>query len=726
MSTTAAGTPAVLPHTQSSARRIGRSVARLRRGIELALWLAAVAFAGAIVAGIAGSLLNLVHAGHPNLGSDALVYDDALQIYATHTLYQDPADGYVALLYPPLYPMLLAGLLHLRVWSGWGVVMSSFSGLALAGMVAAVAYRRVSVPQAKLLRIMEAAAIGFVGWWLVTTDPYPGTFENRPDALSWALALGGLLLVPRGLRGLRGSRGALVAAVALLSAAFWTKQPTVAAAIAAGAWALLAVALGVTTRRRAAGFLLALVVGNLVVLGLLNATSDGWASFYIFSLGKRHYWGEFTYREIFDRSWVVLWLPSAAAALMLAAGAFARGRRDRAVSRRAALAADADAQQLALLLSFLIVALPMETYLQRMQGGHENHLVGQLWGLALLVGLGWRWAGRRAATRIVAGSIVAGLGALGLGAGHAGVPVSAGMNHVPLVVDVHRVVDVSPALVALSRQYTVYDQWFSELGMHGRHVPTSFAACGLTAAGLAPTGLERDLATRRYDFVHKIYGFRQNDCSAFGLWEENYFWKLNALVDAGYEPSTTFPGLSERRPGAAAAAAALRLLRCFSPLRAGGALFRIGHGGGFWCQRSPTDPRIVLWETPASLSEVLTDGVVTTIEGALVITVPSGTTSTSVLAVRPGRSAWIARINAVNLRHSARVVVTTGPVHAAAARRALAAGARVKRFDAAVLKGARLSIVVMGGSRVRLDFSGMTIHAKDGILRGSVTRRGVR
>ncbi|MCW3021526.1 MAG: hypothetical protein JWR30_848 [Conexibacter sp.] len=723
MSTTAAGTPAVLPHTQSSAPRTRRSVARLRRGIELALWLAAVAFAGAIVAGIAGSLLNLVHAGHPNLGSDALVYDDALQIYATHTLYQDPADGYVALLYPPLYPMLLAGLLHLRVWSGWGVVMSSFSGLALAGMVAAVAYRRVSVPQAKLLRIMEAAAIGFVGWWLVTTDPYPGTFENRPDALSWALALGGLLLVPRGLR---GSRAALVAAVALLTAAFWTKQPTVAAAIAAGAWALLAVALGVTTRRRAAGFLLALVVGNLVVLGLLNATSDGWASFYIFSLGKRHYWGEFTYGEIFDRSWVILWLPSAAAALMLAAGAFARGRRDRAVSWRAALAADADAQQLALLLSFLIVALPMETYLQRMQGGHENHLVGQLWGLALLVGLGWRWAGRRAATRIVAGSIVAGLGALGLGAGHAGVPVSPGMDHVPLVVAVHRVVDVSPALVALSRHHTVYDQWFSDLGMRGRHVPTSFAACGLTAAALAPTGLERDLATRRYDFVHKIYGFRQNDCSAFGLWEENYFWKLNALVDAGYEPSTTFPGLSERRPGAAAAAAALRLLRCFSPLRAGGALFRIGHGGGFWCQRSPTDPRIVLWETPASLSEVLTDGVVTTIEGALVITVPSGTTSTSVLAVRPGRSAWIARINAVNLRHSARVVVTTGPVHAAAARRALAAGARVKRFDAAVLKGARLSIVVMGGSRVRLDFSGMTIHTKDGILRGAVTRRGLQ
>jgi hypothetical protein len=42
------------------------------------------------------------------------------------------------------------------------------------------------------------------------------------------------------------------------------------------------------------------------------------------------------------------------------------------------------------------------------------------------------------------------------------------------------------------------------------------------------------------------------------------------------------------------------------------------------------------------------------------------------------------------------------------------------------VQGARLSILATTGSDARLDFSGMTIHAKDGILRGAVTRRGLR
>jgi hypothetical protein len=94
--------------------------------------------------------------------------------------------------------------------------------------------------------------------------------------------------------------------------------------------------------------------------------------------------------------------------------------------------------------------------------------------------------------------------------------------------------------------------------------------------------------------------------------------------------------------------------------------------------------------------------------------------------VRPGRSIRITRIDAVNLHRPGSVVVTTGPVRGAAARRARAHGATVKRFDDAVVQGARLSILATTGSHARLDFSGMTIHAKDGILRGAVTRRGLR
>jgi hypothetical protein len=407
---------------------------------------------------------------------------------------------------------------------------------------------------------------------------------------------------------------------------------------------------------------------------------------------------------------------------MLAAGAVARRRRDRSVTRWHALAVDAEAQELTLLVLFLVVTVPLETYLQRMQGGHENHLVGQLWGLALVAGLGWRWAGRTVTTRIAAALAVAALALLGVTVGQARDLAAPGVNRVPKVVDVRHVVELSAGAVALARHHTIYDQWYSELGMRGEHVPTSFAACGLAAAGLPATGLERDLATRRYDFVNRFYGYRPQDCSAFGLWEENYFWKLKALIDAGYERSLRYPSLMERRPGGGAAAR--RLLACFAPLRAGGALFRIGHGGGFWCQRSPMNPRIVLQETPATLSEVLTDGVVTAIDGTLVVTIPRGTGSVQVSAVRPGRSTRITRIDAVELRHPGSVVVTTGPVNGVAARRAVASGATVKRFDAAVVKGARLSILATAGSHARLDFSGMIIHTKDGILRGAVTDRG--
>jgi hypothetical protein len=696
----------------------------LTRGhlVQLGLWAILIAFGVGVALGIGWSLEVLATETRPNLFSDYLAYDDALQMYSGHWMYQDPVDGFVGLLYPPLYPALWALLLNVGVWGGWGIVISSVSSVSLACMVGALAYRRSSVPDAKALRVAEAAAFGLVGWWLVTGNPYPGSFEPRPDALSWALGLGGMLLAPTGLR---GTRWALIAAVALISAGFWAKQPALAAGLAAGAWAVIAAAAGLVAWRRAVGFVAALVAVNLLVLALMNLATHGWAYFYIFTLGKRHYWGSFSYGKILLRTVQNLWLPAAFSAIVLAIGA--KARLSRSPVRPSALVVDREVQQLALLALLLTILVPLETYFQRMQGGHDNHLVGQTWGLMLVAAVGWRWAGHRERSRIAVGSVVAVLAVTGLLFGRSIPPADdhgpGTFSHVPQITAVRRFPDLEPAIAALGyRGGTIYSIFGSDLGMTGDYVPASFAACGLTAAGLSPVGLERDLANRLFSAVLPFDTLASKDCSAFGKWEENYFWKLQRLVAAGYrhEPRRSAQ-LLFRRPEDGAAAR--RLLGCFAPYRLGGVLFRIGHGGGFWCQAAPSSPRLVLGDVPPNvrLSEVLTDGVVTSILGSVVITLPTGLGAVTAIATRGARAWRVAEIHGYTPGHSQRFVLTTrAPVGSMAKD-----GAHVLHFSAQAVREARLSFYATAFSHARLDFSGVVIHTKDGYERGAVTRRGL-
>lgn len=686
--------------------------------VELALWMIVVAFGAAIALGILLSLWELIHLARPAPVFGYYVHDDALQMYMGHWPYQDPTVGYVGLLYPPLLTAVVAGLLHVQMWSGWNPVVLTLCEVALAGLVASVAYRRIGIPNAKALRVLEAVAFGLLARWLISNNPHMGPGGGNPDSAAWALGLGGLLLVPRGLK---GSRTALLWSIILLSAAFWTKQPALAAAMAATSWAVAAALLGVTTWRRAAGFVAALAVVNVVVFGILMAATRGWLFFYMYELGRRHNWDTRSYPWIIEHAWPFVRWQLAFAAPIIVAGAvgWARGRREVGDRRLRALATDQDAQTLTILLIFLAIVTPMETYFQRKQGADLEHLFGPLWGLMLVAALGWRCAGRTVRTRVGAGLVVGMFAVLGLSVGRA--PDES--SHLPDLVTVQHYFNMPK--IALPRGLLMYEKRYVDLGVRDGIVPPNYSVCDLTAAGLPATGFERELTARRWDVVSPI-GSWEDYCSGFGKWEERYFWKLNQVMYSGYGASAGIPRpLLVRLPGAAMDRAIRQLRHCFAPYRLAGVLFRIGHGGGFWCQKAWTVPRLSLGETPSQRSQILTDGTVTFVVGSLVITMPERVGEVQIGVTKPARDRVLAGFTAGELGRATSMVVTAGAVRGRAARAAIERGAKVMRIDPNAVRGGRLSIYATAGSAAAFDFSGMTLRTKDGILRGAVTRRGL-
>jgi hypothetical protein len=710
------------PTLDAPAQGLGR--VSVGRWLERALWLVVVAFGAAIGAGIVGTLWALVQLSHPSPTFGYLVFDDALQMYSGHWPWQDPATGYVGLLYPPGFTGVFAALLHLHMWSGWGSLLSILSSVVLAAIVAKTAYRREGAPSATVARVLEAAAVGLVGWWLVTCTPLPG-LDGRTDTTAWALALGGVLLVPRAVA---GSRGAMLAAVILLSLGFWTKQQAQGAVIVAVVWAVLAAVAGVVTWRRVAVLAASLAVVNLTILGVLYVTSDGWAYYYIFQMARDHFWDVAPLRPLAVAAWQIGWLPLAFMFVTLAAAVWANA--DRWPGWRArTLTESRGLQQFVLLLLFVISVTPVAIYSERHQGSADNQLIGPLWGVALLSALGWRLSGRRRGARIVTGLAVALLASLSLGFGHSAsgeIQQLTGMNRIRDMVTVTRFSEVPEELLAAARGHTLYDWLHGDLGMSGRHVPTSAIACDLTAAGLSPIALEHALAARRYDLVTLAPFASGPACSGFGKWEANYFWKLNTLIDAGYRsnPSRYPAEVLERRPGAAPLAAIRKLERCFAPYRLGGVLFRITVGGGFWCQSSPTDPRLTLGDIPDSASAVLTDGVVTSATGSIVITLPPGAGTAAVAMDQGQKLEAVGKLDSAEERER-RAVVTFGALRGAAARAAVRDGIAEQSVDPAKFNGKRLAILATANSGAQFDFSGMTLRTKGGVVRGAAARRGL-
>lgn len=278
--------PLLARHRQEPDQEIAVEQPAPRRSTSIADLLVSavlVLLAVPVVVRFAGMLSAIV--GTPVADTGDTVVIDAMALYLGEGIFQSPAEGYTSNLYTPLMPAVVSLLYQVELWRGWPLVLNALGTLGLACLAGALAYRRPAEDgRRRLLRLVEAAAMGALVWWLLTG--FISTVKgDRPDALSWALALPALLLLPAAAT---GRRSAGIGVVALLTAGFWTKQPVIAVSVAVAVALALGLATGIVRVRVAAALLGSLAAVNVLILGTLSVLTSGWAYTLNFGIGMEH------------------------------------------------------------------------------------------------------------------------------------------------------------------------------------------------------------------------------------------------------------------------------------------------------------------------------------------------------------------------------------------------------------------------------------------------------
>jgi hypothetical protein len=591
--------------------RLGGAVA-WRHAPRSLLIAAPLLFAVPVALGIVVSVVRLVGIRYPDLGWATTVNSDAEQLYLGHTLYQNPAHGYTGQIYTPLYPVIVSLFDHLYLWNGWPLLAVIAASVSLIVLAARIAYPPVG-PAPRSVRALGALGVGCIAYWCVASIKLPVLDEARADQLAWAFALFGLIAVAD--LGRSPSRRRVVLAVALLSAALWTKQTTVAVVAVAVAW-VAALALFSALDRKAAALFAATLCGvNLAILLVLNLLTHGWEFFINFEVATL----QTNEKPFASNLGAGLQCVALAAVFVmstwLAGAAWLYGRDRRRVSprpraRRVAdalrklLAAEDPTGRRALVLCLYVpVGFVSAAYFMRKQGTETNQLIGVVWAVGLFAAAGWRVAQRHAGTVAAAGGCVVLFFVL-VQLAPVREQAQAANVSIPQLEGAATWWALPPELLAYARNHTIYIAQYSDLNVPegGPLYPNYYNFADLLAAGTQPLYLVHALLNRRFDAVTYFPLNGNGYTSAGGKWEENYMWKLDEVITAGYAPSPGLPeGLLARRSGPDAAA---WMRDCFGPFAAGGAKFRIHRGGGFWCSFSPESLRLV--RAPVPQSEVVT------------------------------------------------------------------------------------------------------------------------
>ncbi len=700
--------------------------ARLRWS-QTAHALAPLLFGIPVAAGIAVTLVRALGVSHPDLGFTTAINSDAEAFFLGHTIYQDPADGYTGQLYTPLFPFLVSLLHHVTLWGGWVLLVNFAATFALVGLVAVLAYGDgcgASGPQ-RLLRLTGALGLGGVVWWLVSVLPLNLLYDGRADHTAWAFAFFGLFLLARGTAG--GSRPSLVAAAVLLSAAFWAKQPTLVASLAAAAWLVAAGALRVVDRRVALIWCAGLLALNLAVLGLLNLITGGWEIYFDFELAQKHpRFASFSpsMHELlrFAAPALVLLLALAAVAAWGARAGLRSRERGLRGYLRAALGGSRDARLVAMLVLTVVIGVPAGVYFRLKVGSDVNQYIGVLWAGGLLIAIAYRYCGNHPATAIAAAAAIALMFVVSQR------PTDTALGaRVPPVWKTAEYTEVPPVLTGYARHHLVYEQVQSDLNVkpQGSLYPNFYNFIDLLAAGRQPLYLVHALLNRRFDAVApfrfatpQISLFWEIYASGAGRRESNYFWKLNRVIGAGYAPAPGLPpGFLGRRPGPSRAP---WMRSCFGPFELAGVDFGIRAGGGFWCREGDA---LTLRDTPAPRSEVHSLDSVSRVTGALPVSVTGRTGSVEIrFHTGSGRSWSLAghvsrKALALTLSADGRPVgsaeVRPGPSGAELEFGAGPPGLRSEEGRVAVavpdLGGGDLSVTASRGSGARFDFANLKL-----------------
>jgi hypothetical protein len=582
-----------------------------------AVWLATPWLIGVPVAvGLAISLARVLESPWPDLGWAVAVSSDAGSFLLGHAPYGNPVHSYTGQLYTPFFPFAISVIDRVVFWEGWPLFLNILATVAGIGLVAWMALPDAGLGEsraARVLRVGGAIGIGALGWSLLFGLEANIVFQGRADHLAWVLALAGLIAWPRAVR---GSRRAAIASCALLTLAFWTKQSTLVAVVAAVVWSLAAMRGGGLGKRRLLELLLALVVVNGLIFGLLELTSDGWQRYIEFQLPGNYARptspGE-ALSELVRHGGLAL---LATAAMWVTVAVTLRGRVTATLGRERAEATAA----LAVLIPVAIVGA---VYFRGLQGAEDNQFLGVLWTLALLTGAAWRCTGATREGQLAASAVVAVLAASTFLPAHS--PLSLRRNAWIPKADVATV----PADVrAFARSHDVYNAFYSDLGVHDRRrVYQHYQALqDLLWGGRQPGRLLQDILGRRIEYVYEIpVGLD----SAGGRWEQNWFWKLDQVIALKYARAAGTPlliGASgapehawQRRPGPDPAP---WIDRCFGPYVLAGRSFRIAQGGGLWCLPRRGGQTISMRGTPAATTELRTVKPVAGMRGELDVALP--------------------------------------------------------------------------------------------------------
>lgn len=200
-----------------------RLVLPARRLIDRLLVYGATAAAVIFLADLVVSLVGICFLRHPwVLYSDNFVAD-AEAVATGHLQYGNPATQFVGFYYTPLFTFVVAGLLKLYWWEGWGQVLSMLAiAVSMAALIRMV-WATTSRPQSRVVTASVVVALSFGG-----LTAFPGLYEYGVDQLAWCLLVIAGTIIFRGLLSPAGlSHRQMLVAGLLLTGSVLSKQTTI-------------------------------------------------------------------------------------------------------------------------------------------------------------------------------------------------------------------------------------------------------------------------------------------------------------------------------------------------------------------------------------------------------------------------------------------------------------------------------------------------------------------
>ncbi len=593
-----------------------------RRQAPPGVWIvlgASAVFAGPALFDFLKNLWVLLGIRAPHLDWPQMVFCDALLAYRGDPLYANPALGPTSVTYNPGFPYLIGALLHVKAWTGWGLLVNQLAVLGLAALTGTSAAAAVKTPLRPWLRGLLALALGALSLRLMTQLSAHAhlLYQARADHLAWLLAgLGFASLWTRQRWRVRCWSSAL-----LLALGFWTKQTTAAWSVAAAlAWLLLGD--GPRPRRFLQWSSLGAAI-HLLTWGVLHVTTHGWYTelIWIRPLSALSQVTEFSthLRGLLVRSGGVLGATLFAASL--AWGAQARASRNAKPG----------------LLQALLLTLPLGAaaacQFSRGQGADLNQFIGLGW----LVG----WLASVSIAHLLDGIWVP--LALALAAGFSWT-APMGVKLKPTDLPPSQYYDEAHTLAELAPSPLFHYHYCGSNRPGEPVIPNANNLVSLKAADWVPMSLIDQFldggfrATTTFQIQTPFW----DSYASHGTLDEGFFSRLDALILRRYEsrpggglllPKSPFPTDAWERT-------------CFMPpLHApDGTLFAQRQGLGFWCAATPDASRAFFRPLPKAdreYSEICSPPLRNLVGAELTFRALPGEAASFAIRLRQGARNWV-------------------------------------------------------------------------------------